>query len=67
MIIDDTIKMAVQVLGKVRWEIEINKDEEKDKVLEIAKNNPDVIKWIEWKEIVKEIYVPGRIINIVVK
>lgn len=67
MIIDDTIKMAVQVLWKVRWEIEINKDETSEKVLEIAKNNPDVIKWIEWKEIVKEIYVPGRIINIVVK
>ena len=67
MIIDDTIKMAVQVLGKVRWEIEINKDEDKDSVLEKAKTNADVLKWIEWKEIVKEIYVPWRIINIVVK
>lgn len=67
MIIDDTIKMAVQVLWKVRWEIEINKDETSEKVLEIAKNNPEVQKWIDWKEIVKEIYVPGRIINIVVK
>lgn len=67
MIIDDVIKMAVQVLWKVRWEIEIQKDEQKEKVLEIAKNNPEVKKWIEWKEIVKEIYVPWRIINIVVK
>ena len=67
MTIDDTIKMAVQVLWKVRWEIEINKDEDKDSVLEKAKSNADVLKWIEWKEIVKEIYVPGRIINIVVK
>jgi leucyl-tRNA synthetase len=67
MIIDDTIKMAVQVLGKVRWTIEIWKDEDKDSVLEKAKSSPDVSKWIEWKDIVKEIYVPGRIINIVVK
>ena len=67
MIVDNTIKMAVQVLGKVRWTIEIWKDEDKDSVLEKAKTNTDVLKWIEWKEIVKEIYVPWRIINIVVK
>ncbi len=67
MTIDDTITIGVQVLGKLRWTIEINKDEDKDVVLEKAKKNEDVKKWLEWKEIVKEIYVPWKIVNIVVK
>ena len=67
MTIDDTIKIAVQVLGKVRWTIEINKDEDKDSVLKKAKTNEDVAKWLEWKNLVKEIYVPGKIVNLVVK
>ncbi len=67
MTIDNTIKIAVQVLGKVRWEIEISIFEEKESVLEKAKNNADIAKWLEWKEIVKEIYVPGKILNIVIK
>ena len=67
MTIDDTITIGVQVLGKLRWTIEINKDEDKEVVLEKAKKNEDVKKWLEWKEIVKEIYVPWKIVNIVVK
>jgi leucyl-tRNA synthetase len=67
MTIDNTIKIWVQVLGKLRWEIEINKDEDKDSVLEKARTNEDVMKWLEGKDIVKEIYVPWKIVNIVIK
>jgi leucyl-tRNA synthetase len=67
MTIDNTITIAVQVLGKVRWTIEINKDENKDSVLEKARTNKNIIKWLEWKNLVKEIYVPGKIVNLVVK
>jgi len=67
LVVDDTIKIAVQVLWKVRWTIEISKDEDKNSVLEKAKNNTDVAKWLEGKEIIKEIYVPWKIINFVVK
>ncbi len=67
MTIDDTIKIAVQVLWKVRWTIEINKDEDKDSVLKKAKSNEDVAKWLEWKDLMKEIYVPWKIVNLVVK
>jgi leucyl-tRNA synthetase len=66
MVVDDTIKIAVQVLGKVRWTIEINKWEDKDSVLKKAKNNLDVAKWLEWKNLIKEIYVPGKIVNLVI-
>ena len=67
MTIDDTIKIAVQVLWKVRWTIEINKDEDKNSVLTKAKSNEDVSKWLEWKDLIKEIYVPWKIVNLVVK
>lgn len=67
MTIDDFITIWIQVLGKLRWTIEINKDEEQASVLEKARNNEEVAKWLEWKEIVKEIYVPWKIVNIVVK
>ena len=67
MTIDNTITIAVQVLGKVRWTIEINKDENKNSVLEKARTNKNIIKWLEWKNLVKEIYVPGKIVNLVVK
>lgn len=67
MIIDDTIKIWVQILGKLRWEIEISKDEDKESVLKKAKENEDIKKWLEEKIIIKEIYVPGRIVNLVIK
>ena len=62
---DDTVKLGIQVNGKVRWEIELAVDEPRDSALEKAKQK--VAKYIEGKEIVKEIYIPGKIINIVVK
>ena len=67
MTIDDFITIWVQVLGKLRWTIEINKDEEQSSVLEKARNNEEISKWLAWKDIVKEIYVPWKIVNIVVK
>ena len=67
MVIDDEVTIWVQVMWKVRWEIKISVNEDKESVLEKAKQNEDVKKWLDWKEIVKEIYVPGKILNIVIK
>jgi leucyl-tRNA synthetase len=67
LIIDDTITIWIQVLWKLRWEIEIGVDEEEKEVLEKARNNENVKKWLKWKIIVKEIYVKWKIVNIVVK
>ena len=64
---DNEVIIWVQVLWKLRWEIQIAIDESKDSVLEKAKSLEVVQKWTEGKEIVKEIYVPGKIVNIVVK
>ena len=65
--IDDKITIWVQVSWKVRWEIEIDLNEEQNSVLDKAKSNPNIAKWLEWKEIIKEIYVPNKIVNIIVK
>ncbi len=65
LIVEDTIKIAIQVMGKLRATIEIEKDSPKEAVLSWAKET--VNKWIDGKEIIKEIYVPGKIVNFVVR
>ncbi|MDR1945335.1 MAG: hypothetical protein LBQ59_04670 [Candidatus Peribacteria bacterium] len=67
MIIDKETEIAIQVLGKLRGTITINKDESKESVIEKAKNNEEVKKWLDEKEIVKEIYVEGKVVNFVVR
>ncbi|WP_138159311.1 leucine--tRNA ligase [Peptoniphilus catoniae] len=65
--IDDVIEIPVQFNGKVRFSIEAPKDADKETVSELAKKNDIYNQYTEGKTIVKEIYVPGRIYNIVVK
>ena len=64
---EDTIEIGVQVNGKVKGVVELLKNEEKDAALEKAKAVEGVAKAIEGKTVVKEIYVPAKIVNIVVK
>ncbi len=64
---EDTIQIPVQVNGKVRATVEIGVNEEQDSVLEKAHAMKNVQVTIAGKTIVKEIYVKGRIVNIVVK
>ena len=64
---DDTIEMPIQVNGKVKSLVMIAKDASKDDVLKIAYADEKVKSSIDGKTVVKEIVVPGKIINIVVK
>ncbi|MFH1853443.1 MAG: leucine--tRNA ligase [Candidatus Neomarinimicrobiota bacterium] len=64
---EDKITIAVQVNGKRRGEIEIIATEDKDIVLERAKNESNVKRFLEGQSIAKEIYVPGRLVNLVVQ
>lgn len=64
---DATIELVVQINGKVRAKIQVPADVDKEKALEAAKENEFAKKWLEGKEIVKEIFVPGKLLNIVVK
>jgi leucyl-tRNA synthetase len=61
----DEINYPVSVNGKKRAEINVNTQADKNEVLSLAKEA--VAKYIDGKEIIKEIFVPGRIVNIVVK
>jgi len=65
--VDATIEIGVQVNGKLRATIVIGKDEDQASVLEKAKADEKVQSFIEGKQIVKEIYIPGRVCNIVAK
>jgi leucyl-tRNA synthetase len=62
--VDELIEIAVQINGKIRGTISIAKDDPKDDV--IAKGKEAVADKLTGT-IVKEIYVPGRIVNIVMK
>ncbi|MDB5044899.1 MAG: leucine--tRNA ligase, partial [Deinococcus sp.] len=63
----DTVTLGVQVSGKVRGEVTISKTATQAEAMAAAQALPDVQKYTEGKTVVKEVYVPGRIINIVVK
>ena len=64
---DNTVKIAVQINGKVRDIVEVELDSSKEDVLLAAKSQEKIKKFIEDKEIIKEIVVPNKAINIVVK
>ena len=65
--VDDTVKIAVQVNGKLKATIDISKTISKEDAILTAKAEAKVQEAIKDKEIVKEIYVPAKIVNIVVK
>jgi len=65
--VDNVVEMPVQVNGKVRSVITAPKDAQKDDILAIVKTDEKVALAIEGKTVIKEIVVPGKIINIVVK
>jgi leucyl-tRNA synthetase len=66
-LVKDEVELMVQVNGKLRGKISVAKDADKDSILAAAKAEESVAKFVEGKELVKEILVPGRLVNLVVK
>ena len=64
---ESKVQVIVQVNGKLRGKIEVSKDAEQAEILEIARNEENVAKHLAEKEIVKEIFVKGKLVNFVVK
>ena len=64
-LVQETVEIAVQVNGKVRGTIQIAPDADKDLVLETAKQDGNVARFLDGKTMRREIYVPGRIVNFV--
>jgi leucyl-tRNA synthetase len=65
--VDATIEVPVQICGKLRATISIAKDSTAEQAIEAAKADEKVQEFLAGKNIIKEIYVPGKIINIVAK
>ena len=63
---EDTITLVVQVNGKVRDRIEVPVDIDQSAAQELALSSPKVKPYIEGKTVNKAIYVPGRLVNVVV-
>ena len=64
---DETIEIVVQVNGKIKTKLNIPVKSEKNAVLDMAKADANVAKAIENMNIIKEIYVPNKLVNLVVK
>ena len=63
--VEDSVTLGVSVNGKRRGEVEVAMDASKEEILNAAKEV--VAKWLEDKEIVKEIVVPKKLVNLVIK
>ena len=64
---DELVKIAVQVNGKVRGTILVNSEASNEDVLKIAKEQENVKKYLENATILKEIVIPNKIVNLVIK
>ena len=65
--VDDVVEIAVQVNGKVRSRMEVPTDISKEDALEKAQADEKVKAYTDGKTVVKAIYIPGRLVNLVVK
>jgi leucyl-tRNA synthetase len=61
------ITLIIQVNGKLRDKVEVEANISEEKAKELAISREKIKKWIEGKEIKKVIFVPGKLINIVVE
>lgn len=65
--IDSTVEIVVQINGKIRARLSVPTDIESDKAIALAKKDEGIVAALEGKNIIKEIYVKGKLVNIVAK
>ena len=66
-LVDDEIEVPVQINGKVKARINVAADADQDAVFEVALADAKIAELTNGKNVVKKIYVPGRMVNLVVK
>ncbi len=64
---DEVVTVVVQVNGKLRDRLEVPADAGKDDVLALARTAANTVRFLEGKQVVKEIVVPGKLVNFVVR
>ena len=62
-----TIELVIQINGKVRAKLEADADISEKEAIKLVKDHPNIKFHVEGKTVVKEIFVPGKLINLVVK
>ena len=66
MLVEDNIKIMIQINGKLRGMIEGKTEMSEEEVKNMALSMDEIVKWIDNKEIKKLIYVKGKLINLVI-
>ena len=64
---DSTVEIVIQINGKIRDRLEVSVEANAAEVIAIAKQAEKIAPLVEGKTVVKELYVPGKLVNIVVK
>ena len=67
MLVDDDVTIAVQIGGKLRGTFTFLNGVAQEEVSEIVRADEGIAKWLEGKEIVKEIFIPNKMLSIVVR
>jgi leucyl-tRNA synthetase len=67
LLVSDTVTLVVQVNGKLRDRIEAPAEAPKEELLQLARESEKVAKYLDGQKIVKEIIVPGKLVNLVVR
>ena len=65
--VDATIEIAVQICGKLKATVFIPAESDKDQMIALAKQDEKIASLLEGKQIIKEIAVPGKLVNIVAR
>ena len=66
-LVEDTVEIVCQINGKIKCKLDIPKDCPREEMLSLAKEQDEVKAAMEGKSVVKEIAVPNKLVNIVVK
>ncbi|AHJ61737.1 Leucyl-tRNA synthetase [Granulibacter bethesdensis] len=66
LLVVQSVTIAIQVMGKLRATLDISPDADQDSVIAQAEADPNVVRALEGKRVVKRIYVPNRIVNFVI-
>jgi leucyl-tRNA synthetase len=61
------ITIVVQVNGKLRGHVEVPNPPHEQQVLDAVRDNERIQQWVSGKQILKTIYVPGKLVNVVVR
>jgi leucyl-tRNA synthetase len=66
-LVDDEVEIAIQVNGRLRGRTIVAVEATQEQALSVAKRHPELKEWLGGKTVIKEVYVPGRLVNFVVK